>query len=122
MALFSQSDERSFSLQGNHIAGLAVPSRAPGEVEVWRARMDAGAATPPHRHDTEEVVVFLSGRGRARIEDREIAFGPGDTLILPAGKVHQIFSDTESESIAVMPRRSTIDDGGGTTLALPWRA
>lgn len=121
MALHSRDEERSFSLHGNHIAGLATPSRGPGEVEVWRSKMDAGAATPPHCHDTEEVIVFLSGRGRARIENDEVTFGPGDTLILPANKQHQIFSETASESIVAMPRRSKICDGEGAPLPLPWR-
>ena len=121
MAIFRFAEETRFSLQGNHIAGLATHGRSAEEVEVWRARMDEGAATPPHQHDTEEVVVFLSGRGRARVGDDEVVFAAGDTLILPAGKVHQIFSDTESESIAVMPLRSTISSPAGEVMSLPWR-
>lgn len=121
MSVFRTAEETAFTLQGNHIAGLATHRRGAEEVEVWRARMDAGAATPPHQHDTEEVVVFLSGRGRARVGDDEVAFSAGDTLILPAGRVHQIFSDTESESLAVMPRRSTIRSPAGDVMNLPWR-
>jgi quercetin dioxygenase-like cupin family protein len=122
MAIFRFAEEARFSLQGNHVAGLATRTRRAEEVEVWRARMDAGAATPPHRHDAEEVVVLLSGRGRARVEDDEVTFEAGDTLILPAGKVHQIFSDTESEMIAVMPLRTTIRSPDGEIMSLPWRA
>jgi quercetin dioxygenase-like cupin family protein len=50
-----------------------------------------------------------------------VTFGAGDTLILPAGKVHQIFSETASESIAVMPLRSTIRTPSGEVMDLPWR-
>jgi quercetin dioxygenase-like cupin family protein len=121
MAIYRRAEEREFFLAGNHMAGLATPSRDAASVEVWRARMDAGSATPPHQHDHEEVVVVLSGRGRARIGDEEVTFGAGDTLILPAGKVHQIFSETASESIAVMPRRSTIRTPSGEVMDLPWR-
>jgi quercetin dioxygenase-like cupin family protein len=121
MAIFHRDQEQEFFLEGNHMAGLATPTRHAEDVEVWRARMDAGAATPPHQHDYEEVVVVLSGRGRARIGDEEVRFAAGDTLILPAGKVHQIFSETASESIAAMPRRSTIRTSSGEVMNLPWR-
>lgn len=122
MGIYHTAQEQSFTLQGNHMVGLATPSRDAENVEVWRARMDAGAATPPHQHDYEEVVVVLRGRGRARVGDEEVTFAAGDTLILPAGKVHQIFSETESESIAVMPRRSTIRTADGEVMSLPWRS
>jgi quercetin dioxygenase-like cupin family protein len=121
MAIFHRTEEREFFLEGNHMAGLATPTRNAEHVEVWRARMDAGSATPPHQHDYEEVVVVLSGRGRARVGDDEVAFTAGDTLILPAGKIHQIFSETASESIAVMPQRSMIRAASGEVLDLPWR-
>ena len=121
MSIFHRDEERDFVLEGNHMAGLATASRQAETVEVWRARMDAGSATPPHQHDHEDVVVVLSGRGRARIADQEVAFEAGDTLVLPAGKVHQIFSETSSESIAVMPRRSTIRTASGEVMDLPWR-
>jgi quercetin dioxygenase-like cupin family protein len=121
MSIFHPSDDREFVLEGNHMVGLATRSRNAETVEVWRTRMEAGSATPPHQHDYEEVVVVLSGRGRARIADQEIAFEAGDTLILPAGKVHQIFSETASESIAVLPRCSTIRTASGEVTNLPWR-
>jgi quercetin dioxygenase-like cupin family protein len=122
MAVFHRDEDRSFTLQGNHMTGLATPSRDARDVEVWRARMDAGAATPPHRHDHEEIVVVLSGRGRAIVGEREVSFQAGDTLVLPAGVVHQLFSETESESIAALPRRSTIRTADGEVMDLPWRA
>lgn len=65
--------------------------------------------------------MVLRGRGRARIGDDEVAFEAGDTLILPPGAVHQLFSDTESESIATMPRRSVIRTADGEVMDLPWR-
>lgn len=120
MAVHHREEETRFTLLGNHIAGLAPSGETPN-VEVWRARMDAGAATPLHRHDYEEIVVVLSGRGRAVVGNQEVSFAPGDTLVLPAGELHQIFSETESESIAVMPRRSVIRAADGEVLNLPWR-
>ena len=67
------------------------------QVEMWHGRMDANSATPPHSHNTEEVVLFLKGSGRATIADREVRYQPGDTLIPPPEQVHLIFAETESE-------------------------
>src|SRR5690242_19465840 len=122
MAIFHREQERDFTLHGNHIAGLATASREAQNVEVWRSRMDAGAATPPHQHDYEEVIVVISGRGRATIGGEEVTFQAGDTLILPPGKVHQIFSETDSESIVAIPRRTTIRSADGDVMDLPWRS
>jgi quercetin dioxygenase-like cupin family protein len=121
MAIFHQGQEQSFDLAGNHMSGLATPSREARHVEVWRANMDAGAATPPHQHDHEEVVVVLTGNGRARIGTDERTFQAGDTLILPAGRVHQLFADTAVESIAVMRLGSVITTPTGEVMDLPWR-
>ena len=78
MAIFHQGQEQYFELAGNHMSGLATASREAQQVEVWRANMDAGAATPPHQHDHEEVVVVLRGNGRARMGTDERTFQAGD--------------------------------------------
>lgn len=121
MAIFTRVQERAFELQGNHMTGLAVPSRGAAQVEVWRADMDAGAATPPHQHDHEEVVIVLKGRGHARVGNDEVTFQAGDTLILPAGQVHQLFAETAIESIAAMPLQSPVRTPAGELMELPWR-
>lgn len=122
MAILRRDDERPVTLDGNHIAGLATPGRGAAQVEVWRSIVEAGSATPPHRHDTEEVVVVLRGTGRARIDDVEVRYRPGDTLILPAGHLHQLFADTDGEYLAAMPMGSRVTAPDGRQLDLPWRA
>lgn len=121
MPVFHENENRSFELAGNHMTGLATPSRDASHVEVWRANMDAGAATPPHCHDFEEVVVVLRGNGRAQIGGEWCSYREGDTLVLPAGVLHQIFADTATETIAVLPARSVITSADGERMHLPWR-
>jgi quercetin dioxygenase-like cupin family protein len=70
---------------------------------------------------TEEVVLFLKGNGRASVADREVRYRSGDTLILPAGQVHQIFSETESEFVSAMPIGGTVKLPDGVVIDLPWR-
>lgn len=121
MAVVRREQNQVHSMQGNHIAGVATPTGGARQVEMWRGHMDAGAATPPHRHDTEEVVLFLSGSGRATIGTQELRYQAGDTLILPAGEVHQLFAEAESEFVSAMPIGGTVQLPDGETLDLPWR-
>lgn len=77
--------------------------------------------TPLHSHDVEEVVLFLTGSGRATVGDREVRFGPGDTLILPPDQVHQIFAETESTFVSAMAIGGTVRSPDGAVIDLPWR-
>lgn len=120
-AVFHKEQNQIHSMQGNHIAGVATPTSGAQQVEMWFGRMDADAATPPHSHDTEEVVLFLKGSGRATVADREVRYQSGDTLILPPGAMHQIFSETESEFVSAMPIGGTVRLPDGVVIDLPWR-
>ena len=44
------------------IAHITLASQADGlsELSVWRQSMSPGAATPPHHHDCDEVVLCLA--------------------------------------------------------------
>jgi quercetin dioxygenase-like cupin family protein len=83
--------------------------------------MDANSATPPHFHNTEEVVLFLEGRGRATVGGTEVTYQAGDTLILPPDKVHQIFAETESEFVSASPIGGVVCLPEGLVVELPWR-
>lgn len=121
MTVFRDEEKQFHSMMGNHIAGVATPSTGATQVEMWHGRMDAGAETPPHSHDIEEVVLFLRGSGRATVGGREVRYRAGDTLILPASEMHQIFAETESEYVAAMPSGGTIRLPDDAVLELPWR-
>lgn len=121
MSVFRNEQHQVHSLHGNHIAGVATPTSGARQVEMWRGRMDANAATPPHCHDTEEVVLFLRGSGRATVGDRELRCAAGDTLILPAGETHQLFADTDCEFVSAMPLGGTVRLPDDAVLDLPWR-
>lgn len=122
MAVFSFARNQTHSMQGNHIAGVATPASGARQIEMWRGRMEAGAATPPHRHSGEEVVLILSGSGRATVDGQEVRYAAGDTLILPANAVHQIFAECDSEFVSAMPLGDTVTLPDGTVMNPPWRA
>jgi quercetin dioxygenase-like cupin family protein len=121
MAVFRKEQNQLHTMEGNHIAGVATPASGAQQVEMWHGHMDANSATPPHSHDTEEVVHFLKGSGRATVGDRELRYQPGDTLILPPAQVHQIFADTASEYVAALPIGGTVRLPDGQVIDLPWR-
>lgn len=94
-------------------------------LSLWRQSLAPGGATPPHSHNCEEIVLCLAGRGEVHIDGRVHAFGPQQTLLLPAGVPHQIFNvGTEPlETTAVFaatPVQVTLPDG--TALEVPWRS
>ena len=122
MSIFHKRHDHTFELQGNHMTGLATPGRGAQMVEVWRAEMDIGAATPPHSHDDEEIVVVLKGRGVAKVGDQEQPFEEGDTLILPARQVHQLVcTDSPIDGVVAMPLGAPVRTPDGQVMDLPWR-
>ncbi|HEY2774952.1 MAG TPA: cupin domain-containing protein [Candidatus Binatia bacterium] len=121
MSIFRDNENREHSLAGNHTIGLATPSRGANQIEIWRGHMDADAATPPHAHDSEDVVLLLSGRRRATLDEKEIPYRAGDTMILPAHKVHQIFADSRTEFVNATRIGGIVTLRDGEVLDLPWR-
>lgn len=121
MSVFRKDQNEVHSLHGNHIAGVATPACGAKQVEMWHGHMEANSATPPHSHDLEEIVLFLKGSGRATIADSELRYQAGDTLILPPGRVHQIFAETDSEFVSATPIGGTVRLPDGAVLDLPWR-
>ncbi|TFW10317.1 cupin domain-containing protein [Oxalobacteraceae bacterium OM1] len=92
-------------------------------LSVWKQSMTAGSATPPHRHACEEVVLCVGGVGELHAGGRVERFGAGQTIIIPAGVDHQIFSigPTPLETIAAFamtPVPTTLPNG--EALDLPW--
>ena len=95
------------------------------QLSVWRQSVAASAATPPHRHDIDEVVLCLSGRGELHIDRRVHPFRGGETLVLPRESMHQIFNvgDQPLEIVGVFggsPVQTYLPDG--SALPLPWRS
>ena len=62
------------------------------QLSVWRQTLAPGAATPPHRHDCDEVVLCLAGCGEVHADGVVRQFGAGSTVVLPKGRDHQLFN------------------------------
>lgn len=96
-----------------------------GQLSVWRQTLAPGAATPPHRHDCDEVVLCLGGQGAVHEDGQVRHFSLGQTVILPGGRVHQLFN-TGAGPLALVavfaatPVGTCLPDG--EALELPWRS
>jgi quercetin dioxygenase-like cupin family protein len=95
------------------------------QLSVWRQTLAPGAATPPHRHDCDEVVLCLAGWGEVHTEGAVQRFGADCTLVLPKGRDHQIFNvgPQPMEIVGVFgatPVLTRLPDG--SEIDLPWRS
>lgn len=117
------ADLPEYSLYGNTQQGLATPQLGSQNYEVWKTKWGVGASTPRHKHETDEIFIFLKGKGKVIIDDNETHFTAPCTIICPANAYHQFFNTGEekTESIVVLGSKSTILDENETTMNLPWR-
>jgi mannose-6-phosphate isomerase-like protein (cupin superfamily) len=79
-------------LAGIAHATLACAVDGLRQLSVWRQCLDPGAATPPHSHECDEVVVCLGGWGEVHVDGIACRFGADCTVVLPKGVVHQLFN------------------------------
>ena len=95
------------------------------QLSLWRQTLAPAAATPPHRHDCDEVVMCQSGHGEVHVGGEVHRFGPRSTVILHKGVLHQIFN-TGPQPLEILGVFGASPVGvylpDDTPLALPWRS
>jgi len=123
MSIIRNADLPRAQLPGIDHVTLAGSMNGLQRFSVWKQTIAPGEASPPHRHDCEEVIVVQAGRGRLLLDGAEHHFGPDTTLIVPPDVPHQLFNtgDAALEIIAVLgmtPVEVVFPDGA--PLPLPW--
>jgi len=120
MNVIRASDANVEAIGGNSYEGLATPRNGAQELVFARARKDPGASSLAHSHDREEVVWVISGRALAKVGEEVTELGPGDTLIIPPGLVHQVstLGDETFECVLAKPAgiRFFLEDGNEMPL------
>ncbi len=125
MPVVNNDSQHEFTLPGLNHRTLAGPQHGLTSLEVWGQVIEAGAATPVHRHACEEAIVILEGRGRLTIEGENTEFGPNSTLIIPADVVHQIVNtgDMPMKLIAALSAAPVkVRHADNRAMPLPWQA
>lgn len=74
-------------------------SRGSASVALLRGWLKPGASHAPHTHDSEEAVVFLSGRGVVTIGSTTFAVHDGDAIVIPPHVVHSTTNDDPGETL-----------------------
>ena len=94
------------------------------QISIWRQTLQPGAATPPHRHDCDEVVLCEGGSGELHVDGEVHRFAARSTVVLPRGRLHQIFN-VGTEPLEVIGIFGATPVGtflpNGEALAVPWR-
>src|SRR4051812_8686952 len=74
-----------FETHGAKVVGHASPSRGSASIATWRVTLDAGAKSPRHSLDVDEIFVCLRGGAQFHVGDQTLQVKPGDTLTVAAG-------------------------------------
>ena len=125
MAVVSNATLQEFNLPGLNHRTLAGPEHGMKSLEVWGQTIEAGAATPVHRHACEEAIVILEGSGTLTIEGQDTAFGPNSTLIIPADVIHQIVNTGNTKMVLIAALSAApvqVRHADNAAMPLPWQA
>lgn len=110
------------SPNGNHSGAVATNSKGATEVHVVRQVEESGGKNPPHKHNKEEIMVLLKGTITVTVDGAVDVMSTGDTLIVPAGTVHQIENsgDTDAEWLIISAAGRSFEAATGQTMVPEW--
>jgi|SRR5919109_1079099 mannose-6-phosphate isomerase-like protein (cupin superfamily) len=94
--------ETGLTLESPKIGQTITFVRTAGDTDgaelVVEALMKPGAFMPPHVHlHQEETFEVLDGVGTFRIGRHRFVAGPGDDLVIPAGRRHRFRNDSDTD-------------------------
>lgn len=101
-------DWRSMSIGGQVLPGYFWIPVADDEHGAWSSywmRVEAGACSPEHQHDSTELVMVLEG---VFTDDDGADFLPGQTVTYPAGSRHSTSSEVGCTVLVVAHTGSKI--------------
>ena len=125
MTVIPQTRPEATPLPGIHHSTWAGADDGLQQLSLWRQSLEPGAATPPHRHDCEEVVLVDGGQGALVIDGVAHPFAADSTLVIPPNVDHQIVNTGTvplacTAAFSVSPVAVFLPDG--QALDLPWES
>ena len=122
MSVTRDADSRRTETPNAVMTTLASSTQGGSEIAVWRVEMAPEASGPPHIFDTEQVWTVLGGGARILLAGEEIAVATGDTVIMPADTLRQVFADTEHEWFLTRAVSHWASDGYASAEITLWDA
>jgi quercetin dioxygenase-like cupin family protein len=124
MSVYDQTRPETTPFNGIAHATWAGTAEGLQQLSLWRQTLAPGAATTPHRHSCDEVVLCLAGWGELHTDAGVQRFGANQTVVLPRGREHQLINagPMPLEIVGILAASPVPTfDGSGAALALPWR-
>lgn len=124
MRILEQNSPTATAIEGIAHATWAGADDGVDQLSIWRQEIAPGVATPPHRHDCDEIVLCLEGGGSIESDGAAHRFERGQLLVLPRGGLHRITNDGDRPLQLIglfgsSPVATFLPDDA--PLALPWR-
>jgi quercetin dioxygenase-like cupin family protein len=93
--LDSPDQDAAFSRERQHLVKVVdLPSRF---ISMTLGALAVGQSTRLHRHNYETIIYVLKGRGKSRVEDREVEWKAGDAFYVPVWAWHRHINLSETE-------------------------
>ena len=103
MQVFDLAHEQRFDPRRHVERILGRVENGDFSVACW----EAGQASPYHCHpEATEIYICISGGGRMRTPEREIAVGPGSFVVHPPGELHE-YVNGQNRSVLMRVRYGT---------------
>jgi quercetin dioxygenase-like cupin family protein len=120
--LVRAEDAPRFDVHGARVVAYASPSRGSGSLATWRVTLDAGAASPQHSLDVDEVFICLRGRAEFQLGDQKLLVSPGDGLTVAANTTFRfkVVGAEAFEAIACVKAGCQARVEGGAPFSPPW--
>lgn len=121
MTVIRAAEAPRFQLPGVEFTGLAAPSRGSADICTWRLAVEPSRDEPePHTVDQDEIFMVLTGTVRVTPDGEEL--GPGDAVVVPAGKPIALINTGAATAELYIAIRAgfTGTMADGTMIQPPW--
>ncbi|MFI0449804.1 cupin domain-containing protein [Actinomadura sp. 6N118] len=103
MTLILAKDRRRTETPNGVMTTLASPTQGGAGTVMWRVDMLPGREGPLHAFDTEQVWTFVEGGATVQLGDEKLTATVGDSLVMPADVIRQVFTDHGFAAVVVAP-------------------